>query len=149
MKIEFAGPQDEAAIKGLLAEYQLPSEDIRPDQLKHFLVLKDQDRLIGVIGLELYENTALLRSLAIREAYRKQGLAGELVERAEQHARASGVETLYLLTDTAERFLVNRGYQKTERSAAPAIIQQTTEFSSLCPLSSVCMTKNLSEQLTR
>jgi amino-acid N-acetyltransferase len=149
MKIVFAGPQDEAAIKGLLAECRLPSEDIRPDQLKHFFVLKDQDRLIGIVGLELYENTALLRSLAVHATFRKQGLAGELVERAEQHARASGVKTLYLLTDTAENFFANRNYQKTERSAAPTALQQTTEFSTLCPLSSVCMTKNLSEQLTR
>ena len=66
MKIEFAGSQDWAEIKELLTECGLPSEDIRPDQLKHFLVLMKQERLIGVIGLELYENVALLRSLAVR-----------------------------------------------------------------------------------
>jgi N-acetylglutamate synthase-like GNAT family acetyltransferase len=52
MKSMFANLQDEVAIKELLAECQLPSEDIRPDQLKHFFVLKEQDRLIGIIGLE-------------------------------------------------------------------------------------------------
>jgi len=122
MKSMFANLQDEVAIKELLAECQLPSEDIRPDQLKHFFVLKEQDRLIGIIGLELYENMALLRSLAIRKEHRKQGLAGELVGRAEQYARASGIKTLYLLTDTAKKFFINRGYQKTERLTAPTPI---------------------------
>jgi amino-acid N-acetyltransferase len=143
MKIEFAGPQDEAAIKGLLAECRLPLEDIRPDRLKHFFVLKDQDRLIGVIGLELYEHAALLRSLAVLTKHRNQGLAAELVGRAEQHARASGINTLYLLTNTAEQFFSKRGYRKTERTKAPEDLQHTTEFSSLCPLSSACMIKEL------
>jgi amino-acid N-acetyltransferase len=65
---------------------------------------------------------ALLRSLAIRKEHRKQGLAGELVGRAEQYARASGIKTLYLLTDTAKKFFINRGYQTTERLTAPTPI---------------------------
>jgi amino-acid N-acetyltransferase len=58
-------------------------------------------------------------------------------------ARENGVRELYLLTMTAALFFANRGYEKVERSKAPAALQGTTEFASLCPVSSVCMRKRL------
>jgi amino-acid N-acetyltransferase len=54
-----------------------------------------------------------------------------------------GVETLLLLTTTAERFFARRGYAVGPRDAAPLEIRQTPEFAGLCPSSSVCMRKRL------
>ena len=48
-----------------------------------------------------------------------------------------------LLTTTAEDFFVRRGYGVVGRDAAPAVVQKTTEFRSLCPDSAVCMMKHL------
>jgi amino-acid N-acetyltransferase len=58
-------------------------------------------------------------------------------------ARSLGVRELYLLTMTAAPFFVKHGFEKVERAKAPASLQGTTEFASLCPVSSVCMRKRL------
>ena len=69
--------------------------------------------------------TALLRSLAVRADARGSGLGADLLAHAESQAAALGVDALYLLTTTAERFFAARGYATTTRDAAPPEIQAT------------------------
>jgi len=71
------------------------------------------------------------------------GLGQALVARAEDDARAEGVQQLVLLTETAQLFFSRLGYRLIERSAAPEQLRQSAEFRSLCPVSAVCMAKNL------
>jgi hypothetical protein len=47
------------------------------------------------------------------------------------------------LTIDAEKFFARLGYRTMARSDAPAAIQSTDEFSSLCPGSAVLMQKRL------
>jgi len=136
---------DEAGIKATLAECDLPYEDITPDHLQHFWILRDGPKLAGVVGLEVFESVGLLRSLAVQEAYRGQGIGSQLTEMAEDYARVQGIKALYLLTTTAPDFFGRRGYQQTERDAAPTPLQGTVEFKSLCPDSAVCMVKKLGD----
>jgi amino-acid N-acetyltransferase len=143
MKITPAGAQDESSIRQLLHECELPSEDIQLQDLAHFFVCHDGGGLIGLVGLQLCESAALLRSLAVSPLVRGRGLGRRLVARAEDHARSSNVTRLYLLTTTAKEFFASHGYDAIDRSAAPHAIQQTAEFTSLCPSSSVCMVKPL------
>ena len=143
MKLELAQPNDKDQITGLLAECDLPYEDITPSHLAHFYLLRDGDRLAGVIGLEIFGQFALLRSLAVPAGYRKRGIGAELVGRAQEHAHSHKVEALYLLTTTAERFFSKRGYRRVERSEVPEPVQGCAEFSTLCPASAACMVKHL------
>jgi len=146
MKITFASVEDETKIKEVLTGGGLHHQDITPSHLQHFLVLKDDpsSTLTGVVGLELINNNALLRSLAVIEPHRSKGLATQLLKEIEKYARSNQVDTLYLLTLTAERFFTKRGYRKTDRKSAPPAIQETAEFKSLCPATAVCMKKLLS-----
>ena len=146
MKITFASVEDETKIKEVLTAGGLHHQDITPSHLQHFLVLKDDpsSTLTGVVGLELINNNALLRSLAVLEPHRSKGLATQLLKEIEKYARSNQVDTLYLLTLTAERFFTKRGYRKTDRKSAPPAIQETAEFKSLCPATAVCMKKLLS-----
>jgi amino-acid N-acetyltransferase len=143
MRIELARPDDEAQVKKLLAECELPSQDITSAHLKHFWVLRDGPRLAGVIGLELLDNVALLRSLAVPVSYRGRGFGSQLTQAAEAYARSCHVEALYLLTTTAWAFFAKHGYARIERDAAPSALHETAEFRSLCPSSAVCMSKHL------
>jgi amino-acid N-acetyltransferase len=131
------------AVIGLLNAASLPSDDLRDEHLDHFLVAGPEGRPSGVIGLEVYGRAALLRSLAVDESMRSQGVGLALVHRAETYAAERGVDSIYLLTTTAERFFQRLGYARCERSAAPASIRATSEFSSLCPASSAFMLKLL------
>ena len=143
MEFSFAGPKDETAIKQFLEVNNLLHQDIEPEILKHFLLARDGQEIMGLVGLEIREGEALLRSLAVAEVYRKKGLATTLVEKIENHARSLKIGTLYLLTLTAEDFFAKRDFQKTARTNAPAGIQNTAEFRGLCPASAAFMTKQL------
>ncbi len=142
MKLEFVCPSDESGVKQLLAECQLPFEDITPSHLQHFLVAR-QETLTGVIGLELLGTFALLRSLAVGEPFRGQGIASQLTKQAEDYARTHEIQSLYLLTTTAESFFAKRGYETMQRDRVPTAVQETTEFQSICPATAVCMFKAL------
>ena len=145
MNLVLVQPDDEEEdVKQLLAACELPYQDITAEHLRDFLSLRDGPRLAGVIGLEVFGQVALLRSLAVAPPYRGQGLGSQLTREAEAYARSRGVETLYLLTTTADDFFAERGYRRTERAQAPHDLQETAEFRSLCPNSAVCMVKQLS-----
>lgn len=143
MKIERAKPEFEAQIKQLLAACDLPIEDIRSSLLRHFWVAGEIKSLSGVVGLEIVGKDALLRSLAVAAHARGKGLGKQLTAKAEQHAQNSQVDSLYLLTLTAAEFFKKLGYQVVKREDAPATLQNTTEFQSICPASATCMTKSL------
>jgi amino-acid N-acetyltransferase len=143
MSPESARPSDLPAIVRLLADAALPHDDLTPEHLRHFLVLRDGDEIAGLVGMEVAGDAGLLRSLAVPEARRGGGLASRLVDALEAHARAAGIRTLYLLTTTAEPFFARRGYARAERGAVPDAIAATPEFRSICPASAACMAKAL------
>ncbi|QLD88096.1 GNAT family N-acetyltransferase [Natronomonas salina] len=129
-------------IETLLTENDLPTADVR-DGLGRFVAARSENTVVGAGGLELYESVGLLRSLVVDESARGQGLGSTLCDELEERAKAAGVDTLYLLTTTAEDFFRRRGYERIDRDAAPSEIRGTTEFRDLCPTSATCMVKEL------
>jgi amino-acid N-acetyltransferase len=130
-------------VERLLAQSHLPTADLTPALLQHFLAYGTPEDPVGVVGLELYGPVALLRSLAVAAHHRGVGLGRKLIAAAEVRARSHGVQELCLLTTTAERFFTRLGYERAEREAAPASIRGTNEFTTLCPASAVFMRKRL------
>jgi amino-acid N-acetyltransferase len=143
MNLDLASPMDEPWIRQLLTQCGLPHEDITPEHLRSFWVIKEKGEILGVMGLEAFGRMGLLRSLAVDPRFRNRGFATQLTKKAEEYAAFLKTEGVYLLTLTAESFFRKRGYQKTERLLVPPEIQETTEFQSLCPASSICMVKRL------
>lgn len=136
-------PHDEAALLELLAVAELPSEDLTPELLRDFITAHVDRRLVGAAGLEHYDDVGLLRSVAVEEAHRGTGLGKKLVEVMEKQAQDAGVRELYVLTTTAEKFFAGMGYKPADRAQAPAAIQATEQFSSLCPSTAAFMVKSL------
>ena len=133
----------EATTKQLLIEAQLPVKDITPEHLEHFFGAWSGTRLDGVVGLELYQSVALLRSLAVITARQRSGLGAALVSEAERYAAEQGTRSLFLLTTTAKNYFEQRGYLSISRASAPKAIRATAEFSSICPASAVFMVKHI------
>lgn len=129
----------------LLAECALPVADISASAPLRFFGVRDGDVLVAVVGLELYPPFGLLRSLAVAPTSRGCGLARKLVTFVESFAAAQGIESLFLLTTTAEGFLLRLGYLPASRSAAPPVIQATSQFSGLCPSSSAFLSKRVAQ----
>ncbi|MBK8181925.1 MAG: GNAT family N-acetyltransferase [Candidatus Competibacteraceae bacterium] len=136
---------DQAAACILLSAAGLPTEDLIAPRLHDFWGCRDGEKLIGVIGLEIFGAVALVRSLTVAPDWQGQGLGKALLAQAEQTAQQRGVQALYLLTITAENFFAIQGYTPIPRAVAPPVLQQTAEFTTLCPASAVCMTKPLSK----
>jgi amino-acid N-acetyltransferase len=121
----------------------LHTEDLTEEMLDDFLVARKAGEIAGVVGLEICGSDALLRSLAVSEVHRGQGVGRKLAASVEKAARSSGVKTLYLLTLTAEGFFAGRDYETIDRGQAPERIQASAEFSRFCPSSAVCMRKTI------
>jgi protein-tyrosine-phosphatase/N-acetylglutamate synthase-like GNAT family acetyltransferase len=134
-----AVPADLEAVRALAGASALPVADLgAPNQV--FLVARDGGAVVGCVGLELYGDAALLRSLAVEPARRGTGLGAALHEAAIRAARARGVARLWLLTTTAERFFARRGFVRVDRVSVPAAVAASPEFAALCPASAACMT---------
>jgi amino-acid N-acetyltransferase len=139
--VEAASPGDLIGIQWLLDLESLPSADLTETALDHFLVVRDEIGLIGVVGLEVYGQVALLRSLVVANSHAGRGIGRGLVVAAESLAAGLGCRSMYLLTITAEAFFELLGFRRIERHAAPPEIQRSAEFSCLCPSSATVMVK--------
>ena len=143
-----AREHDFAAVRGLLADSALVYEDLTPASLDTFVVLPTEENasvLAAVAGLETFQGgqEGLLRSVAVSPSLRKHGMGTSLVAAVEAMARVLGVKRLWLLTTTAPDFFRRLGYMDTVRASAPAAVQQSGEFTNLCPASAVCLSKRL------
>ena len=125
----------------LLKKNNLPTEDIT--ELTNLFIIAENNDVIATIGIEFYKQHALLRSLAVEEAYRKKGIAQELINYIEDYAQRNGAEDLVLLTTSAEKYFQKRFYETIDRNSVPEEIKNSAEFSSVCPSSAVVMKKNL------
>src|SRR5688572_7696922 len=107
MTYEFARTEDLPGLKNLLKLCGLPANDLEM-HLDHFLVAREQERLIGCVGLEL--EGPLLRSLAVLPEFRNRGVAKELCARLLQHAVGQGSREIFLMTETASQFFDKAGF---------------------------------------
>ena len=130
-------------VTALLTENALPIADISASSPPHFFGMRHAGVLVAVVGIELCLPFGLLRSLAVRSSFRKRGLARELVLFAQAWAAAQGVDSLFLLTTTAEQFFLGLGYAPAARASAPSAIQASSQFSGLCPASAALLSGHI------
>lgn len=142
MKFSFAKPEDFEEIRGLLRSANLPFEDVE-NGIGQFILVRRNKELAGCVGLQICGNDALLRSLVVSEKEQNRGLGTALVQEILEYASRLNLANIYLLTDTAENFFKNRGFNNADRSDAPDAIRETSEFSSICPSSAIFMSKRL------
>jgi amino-acid N-acetyltransferase len=140
--IAAAQPSDLPSILALLAAARLPTEDV-PQHLRGFLLVRVENILAGVAGSERHGDHVLLRSVCVIPQHRGKGLATLLCQRLLEMARAEGKKQAHLLTTTAADYFPRLGFVEKKRSEAPAEIQQTLEFRSICPVSAVYLTRPL------
>lgn len=144
VRIDLLSKSDKIQVLDLLSNAELPIEDLTDEKMKNFIIAKDEDGLvIGVVGVEMYNENGLLRSLTVLPSYRGNGLGRRLTRKIESFARSKGIKTLYLLTMTAADFFPKIGYKLTPRDMVPESIMTTEEFKNVCPVSAVCLSKVL------
>lgn len=137
-----ATPSDAPALRALLDAAALPVDDLSIEAHEYVLAHAGA-ALVGSAGVEPCGEAALLRSLAVEPAWRRQGLGAALFERAAARAQLRGARTAYALTTTAERFCLAHGFERVARAEVPPSIAATPQFRSLCPSSAACFRRRL------
>lgn len=143
VEIVFRPPKesDLSMARQILSSAGLPVEDVTIDRLA---LLAEQDgKVAGLIGLEQFGEVGLLRSLVVLPEHRRGGVGRALVAALENMATDRDISELWLLTIDADAWFAQLGYNGATRDAAPQTIQNTEEFSGLCPGDAVLMRKVL------
>ena len=136
--LRLAVASDREAIQRLLTEAGLPLAGVA-ELLPSLLVAEVNGAVVGVGGLEVCCDDALLRSVAVAPEWRSRGLGRTLVTRLIADAEARGFRALYLLTMTAEQYFPRFGFEPIDRDAVPAAVRATAEFREACPASATVM----------
>lgn len=137
-----AVPEDLPAIRSLLEEEKLPTADINGYKQAFFVAAED-DKLVATIGLESYGDTGLLRSMIVSSRQRNKGIASKMVSELTSYAKAKGIRSLYIVTNTAEAYFGKKGFTRINREHVDPRLLESAEFNGLCPASSVIMIKEL------
>jgi amino-acid N-acetyltransferase len=140
--IRQANEADVSAIEELLRDNALPLDGIR-DRLGTTLVAADDARIIGTAALEVFDDGALLRSVAVAASRRSSGAGGRLVQALLGLAFERDLGAVYLLTTTAEGYFPRFGFQRVSREVVPPGVRQSVEFTSACPASAAVMRRDL------
>jgi len=140
--LERASAKDIRDIHGLLERSGLPLDGF-DEHIATSVVARrgagEDSEVIGNATLEVYGGHALLRSVAVDERLRGQGLGQKLTQAALELARELGVQGVYLLTETAAAFYPRFGFEPVSREDVPAVLLQSAEFTTACPTSAVVM----------
>jgi amino-acid N-acetyltransferase len=129
-------------IIALLAIERLPFNDL-PKRLDNFFVMLAEDSVIAVAGMEVYERSALLRSVVVKNEYRNQGIATQMVEKVIETASNKQLARIFLLTETAKDYFLNKGFEVISRELVPPQVGRSSEFSTVCPSTATVMLKTL------
>ena len=143
LRAEPARAHDLRGALELLGRAELTDRDVSEGWGHYFVVREDDGRVVGVAGLELHGEDGLLRSVAVEQDYRGQGLAAALVEAVLERAERVGLRSVYLLTTTARDYFTRRGFGDCPREAAPAAIRDSWEFKSGCPSTAAFMARKV------
>jgi amino-acid N-acetyltransferase len=145
VQLRAAAPGDTPSIRELLERGDLPMSDLSTSSAQFVVAIDGENRIVAVGALEALADSALLRSVTVTSELRGTGLGQRVVQELERIARTAGVKQLVLLTLTARQFFERQGYRVITRQAAPEALQGTEQFRSLCPVSAVCMSKDLAD----
>jgi amino-acid N-acetyltransferase len=142
VQIGSARDDDLPAIRSLLDQHRLPHAAIERYLLDTY-VARAAGAVVGCATLERYDAAGLLRSVAVDETQRGTGLGTRLTTAVLDHARAHGIRTVYLLTETAAGFFPRFGFHPVPRTAVAPAVRQSVEFTTACSQTALAMVTEL------
>jgi N-acetylglutamate synthase-like GNAT family acetyltransferase len=104
-------PGDEARFAELIVHGELPPLFIS-EFIQGFVAAEFDGGVIGCGGLEIYDDSGVIRSVVVEESARNKRIGERMAELLMHDARAAGVTDLYLFTMHAERFWRRLGFDR-------------------------------------
>lgn len=143
--IRSAQASDLVKAKNLLSEHNLPVEGLENYFGESYCVVEQNNKIIGIGGVEIYDKVGLLRSVAVSPAVQGHSIGKIIVDNRVAYAKQKGVKTAYLLTTSADKYFQRSGFEYENKSNAPESIKNSVEFLSACPESAVFMKLEISD----
>jgi amino-acid N-acetyltransferase len=143
VRLRPAEDRDFADVGALLAVLGLPTAGLQEQFPRAYAIATREDVIVGCAGLEAYDRTGLLRSVAVSPGDRNQGIGRALVRDRIVAARAVNLDAVFLLTTTAADYFSRLGFAETDRKTVPPVLSSSTEFASACPASATCLVLRL------
>lgn len=138
ISIKNATFDDWPAIATLLQTHRLPLQGAQ-DNLENYWIAMVDGQIVGTAGAEVYGSITLLRSVAVEPSMQRLGLGKVLVDLVLENAQERGATTVYLLTDTAQKYFSAMGFEQIRKAEAPVSLQASAELKGACPASAVLM----------
>nr|WP_057927096.1 arsenic resistance N-acetyltransferase ArsN2 [Burkholderia ambifaria] len=138
MQLRSAALSDLAAIEALLRASNLPVAGVAA-HLEHFVVLADPPAVTGCGGIEYYGDFALIRSIAVASDAQRNGHGRAIVARLIAACRAREVQSIGLLTTTAEDYFAGLGFVPVARKDVPRPLLASSQFQGGCPDAATAM----------
>lgn len=138
-----ATERDREAVSELLKRTRLAALDEWAQFGPHYILAVDDKRVLGVAGVEVYGKAGLLRSVAVLEEARSQGLGERLIDNRLGWAAGRGVTELYLLTTDARSYWLRQGFTDITRTEAPAEIRTSTQWKGGCSETAFAMKRQI------
>jgi amino-acid N-acetyltransferase len=123
--------RDLAAVRAILSSAAMMSDGIEwPQAIYLGAQIDSQPGCAGIAGLEPRIDSAILRSVWVRESSRGRGVGRALVAAARAAARARGVRHLYAFSTAAGDFFAKLGFVQVpiERTLAAIAGAPQTEY---------------------
>ena len=112
--------QDGPAVRELLRTSGLSDDGAR--QAGAAGVFDEDGSVLATATLDVFGDSALLRSVAVRPDLRTSGLGSLAVAAATRNAASDGVRTIWLLSETAPEFFANLGFSTVGRDELPPTV---------------------------
>ena len=128
-----ARAEDIPRIEALITGEHLPAYGL-DEFLETFFVLADGEHIVGCVGLEVYGEAALLRSVVIAPERRRRDEGRRLVEAALSEARRRGVARVYLFTMSAGGFFGRLGFREVEPEEFEEAVRASRQFEAVSRL---------------
>jgi amino-acid N-acetyltransferase len=118
---------DAVSISELISQYarsdiMLPrTPETIIEEIRNFFVAEKTSggELVGCCAVAFFtEELAEIRSVAVKDSYRKHGVGRMLITQAEEILKEEGIKSVFALT-LAEDFFAKLGYKKVEKSKFP------------------------------
>jgi len=138
IEIRRATDRDIDQVFELLSAAGLPREGVR-ESFERFFVAEAAGTIVGSAGLEKHGDYGLLRSAAVSAALRGRGVGRRLINEVIDDARHNRMRALYLLTNTAESYFPEFGFERIDRAAVPVELNESVEFQGVCCSSAAVM----------
>ncbi len=122
-----AREEDIPQIEALITAEGLPAYGLA-EYLETFFVLNEGEKAVGCVGLEVYGEAALLRSVVVAPEHRGRVDGRRLVEAALTEARERSVRRVYLFTMHADGFFRRLGFREVSLDAFEEAVRASRQY---------------------